>query len=310
MRPALTLVAIVVAWSAGALCARSIQSPQSDTGRFVASSSDLVVVPVVVTDRQDRFVAGLPQNRFAVFDNGRPQPVSLFTAEDTPVTIGLVVDDSFSMTSKVSEVMAASLAFSRSSNPADELFAVAFNDSVHDVVGGAMLSAADVPALERALAELTPQGETALYDGMVAALGRLERGTRPRKVLVLISDGGDNASRATLKDVLALARASAVTIYTVGLFDEEDRDRNPGVLKSLAQTTGGERFLPQSPALLRDACEHIAREIRSGYTIGYVPPDRDGGYHRIRVDVQAPDRGRVIVRTRPGYLAPTPVTRR
>ena len=128
---------------------------------------------------------------------------------------------------------------------------------------------------------------------------------------MLISDGGDNASTATLNDVLALARASNVTIYTVGLFDaQDDRDQNPGVLKSLAQATGGERFLPTSPERLVDACAHIAREIRSGYTIGYVPPDRDGAYHRVRVDATAAGGRRLTVRTRPGYVAASPTTHR
>jgi Ca-activated chloride channel homolog len=118
----------------------------------------------------------------------------------------------------------------------------------------------------------------------------------------VISDGGDNASHATLDRVLARARASNATIYTIGVFDRDDPDRNPGVLKTLARTTGGERFLPESGGPLISACERIAREIRSGYTIGYAPPDRDGAYHRLRVQVDAGDR-RLEIRTRPGYFA-------
>jgi VWFA-related protein len=309
-RPALACAAIIAAWSAGALRAQLPQAAPSQPARFVSSSTDLVVVPVVVTDRKDRFVAGLSQDRFALFDNGRPQPVALFTAEDTPVTVGLVIDDSSSMLSKLADLKAAALAFSRSSNPHDELFAVAFNDTVTDGLGGMMLAASDLPALEHALDELRPSGQTTLYDGISTSLRHAASGTRPRKVLILISDGGDNASVATLKEVLAFARASDVTIYTIGLFDAYDPDSNPGVLKSLAEATGGERFLPRSSALLRDACEHIAREIRSGYTIAYVPPDRDGAYHRIRVDVKTDGSRRVSVRTRPGYFAATPMAGR
>jgi VWFA-related protein len=284
------------------------QQPAADPARFVSSASELVVVPVVVTDRRDRFVANLSSDRFAVYDNGRRQDVALFTNEDTPVTIGLVIDESRSMSPKLGEVIAAALAFARSSNPHDELFAVAFNDSVQDAVGG-MLTAADTAALEKALSSLVPAGRTSLYDAVAVGLDRLARATRPRKVLVVISDGGDNASRASLKDVLARARAANVTIYTIGLFDDVDADRNPGVLKTLAHTTGGERFLPDSPGRMLQACERIAREIRSGYTIGFVPPDRDGAYHRVTVDVKTPDGGRVSVRTRPGYVAAGPVTR-
>jgi VWFA-related protein len=138
-------------------------------------------------------------------------------------------------------------------------------------------------------------------------LDHLATGSRPRKVLVVISDGGDNASDATLDAVLARARASNAAIYTIGIFDPDDMDKNPGVLKSLANTTGGERFLPRSPGELLTACETIAREIRGGYTIGYVPPARDGAYHRIKVEVDSPAR-RLNIRTRPGYFAAAPAS--
>jgi Ca-activated chloride channel homolog len=308
MRPVLTALIALTA-SVGALRAQSSQPPVTDRGRFVSASSELVVLPVVVTDRQDRFVADLAQDRFLVLDNGRPQAIALFTNEDTPVTVGLVIDDSRSMAPKLAEVIAAAAAFARSSNPQDELFAVAFNDTVQEHIGGRALSVTDPADLENALSALVPQGRTALYDALVAALQRAAETTRPRKVLILISDGGDNASETTLKQVLARARQSNVTIYTIGLFDADDADRNPGVLKSLAQATGGERFLPDTPARLMQACQHIAREIRSGYTIGYVPPDRDGAYHRVQVDVRPPDGRRISVRTRPGYFAASPVTR-
>lgn len=275
-----------------------------------ASSSSLVVLPVTVVDRDGRFVSDLPQERFTVYDNGRRQPIAVFSNEDTPVTIGLVIDESGSMTPKVGQVIAAALAFARSSNPQDELFAVSFNDAVHSSLGGGPRPASDVTGLERALSLLVPDGRTALYDALMDALQSLEHATLARKVLVVISDGGDNASLATLPDVLARARASNVTIYTIGLFDADDRERNPGVLKTLAQNTGGERFLPASPGLLLQSCQRIAREIRSGYTIGYPPPDRDGFYHRTRVDVVPAAGQRLTVRTRPGYVAAHQVAER
>ena len=142
-----------------------------------------------------------------------------------------------------------------------------------------------------------------MYDAVLAGIDQLALGSRGRKVLVVVSDGGDNASEATLDTVLARARESNAAIYTIGVFDADDLDRNPGVLKSLARATGGERFLPRSPGDLIQSCERIAREIRSGYTIGYVPPDRDGGYHRVRVDVQPSPSQKIKVRTRPGYFA-------
>jgi VWFA-related protein len=270
---------------------------------FKSGSAELVVLPVVVTDKQGKFISDLTTEQFAVFDNGRRVPIEFFTNEDTPVTIGLVVDASGSMRSKIGEVVAATLAFAKSSNPNDELFAVRFNDDVQSAVGDApFLLASDVGRLESAMTSVRPDGRTALYDGVMMSLEHLTRGSRSRKVLVVISDGGDNASSATLDDVLKRARDSNAAIYTVGIYDENDIDRNPRVLKELARTTGGERYLPRSPGDLLRACNQIAREIRSGYTIGYVPPDHDGAYHRVRVVLDAQPR-KLNVRTRPGYFA-------
>jgi VWFA-related protein len=258
---------------------------------------------VVVTDKQGRYVGDLPTDRFAVFDNGRRVPIDLFSNEDTPVTIGLVIDASSSMRPKLGEVIAATMAFARASNPDDELFAVHFNDDVAPTVADRpFLRAGDIAALEAAVSSIRPDGRTALYDGVMAALDHLALGTRARKALVVISDGGDNASEATLDAVLRRARYSNAAIYTIGIYDDNDDDRNPRMLKELAHATGGERFLPRTPGDLLRACSRVAREIRSGYTIGYVPPDRDGAYHRVRVVVDSTPQ-KLNIRTRPGYFA-------
>jgi VWFA-related protein len=280
--------------------------PQTRTAEppsFRSASSELVVLTVTVTDKQHRLVTDLSRDHFTVYDNGRRQNIALFTNQDTPVTIGLVIDSSGSMRSKLAEVEAATMAFARLSNPQDEIFTIAFNDTVRDAVPDRPLFASNLTELAAALRSLVPQGRTALYDSLLFGLDHLAAGTRPRKVLVLISDGGDNASRATLTEVLTRARGSNAAIYTIGLFDNEDPDRNPGVLKSLARATGGERFLPEAPGPLLQSCERIAREIRSGYTIGYVPPDRDGAYHRVRVQIEPTDPRHLTLRTRPGYFA-------
>src|SRR5262245_38546102 len=287
-----------------ALPALPAHPAQEQPPSFRSTSSELVVLPVIVTDRPDRYVSGLTRDHFVVYDNGRKVPVEFFTNEDTPVTVGLVVDSSSSMRTKVGDVMAAAMAFAKSSNPDDELFAISFNDDVRDTVPGErFVLASDLAGLTRALVQLRPEGRTSLYDGVLEGLERLHAGTRPRKALVVISDGGDNASTATLSDVVKRARSSNAPIYTVGVFDEFDLDRNPGVLKQIAEASGGERFLPRSAGPLLQACEHIAREIRSGYTLGYVPPDRDGAFHRIRVEVAPDAKRKFSVRTRPGYFA-------
>ena len=262
------------------------------------------MLPIVVTDKQGRYISDLDRDRFTVFDNGRRVPIEIFTNEDTPLTIGLIIDASGSMGTKMKDVVSASVAFARLSNPEDELFAIRFNDDVQHVIRDRQfLLAQDLEALHAALRLMRPDGRTALYDAMVAGIDYLARGTRGRKALIVISDGGDNASEANLDRVLARARETNAAIYTIGLFEPEDPDRNPGVLKSVARATGGERFLPRSRDELTQTCERIAREIRSGYTIGYVPPDRDGNYHRVRVDVQPASSQKVNIRTRPGYFA-------
>jgi VWFA-related protein len=280
---------------------------QDDPPSFKAGSSDLVVVPVTVTDKHGRPLSDLERDAFVVYDNDRRQEIAFFTHEDTPVSVALVIDNSGSMRPKVGEVIAATLAFARASHPEDELLVIEFNDDVRDALGGRRLSAADAGDLEAALRSLRPDGQTALYNALIDGLDHLERATRARRVMVLVSDGGDNASSTTFDEVLARARRSDVTIYTIGLFDEGSRDTNPGVLKRLAEATGGERFLPKSPGYLLQACERIAHEIRTSYTLGYVPTARDGAYHRLRVVLG--EKGNGTVRTRPGYFAAAASTR-
>jgi VWFA-related protein len=290
----LALAAIVVFAASGT-------ARQDDPPSFKAGSSELVVVPVTVTDKQGRLVSDLQRESFAVFDNDRRQEIAFFTHEDTPVSVALVIDNSGSMRPKVGEVIAASLAFARASHPEDELLVIEFNDDVRDALDGRRLSAADAGELEAALRSLRPDGLTALYNALIDGLDHLEHATRARRVLVLVSDGGDNASTTTFDEVLARARRSDVTIYTIGLFDEGSRDTNPGVLKRLAEATGGQRFLPRSPGYLLQACEQIAREIRTSYTLGYVPSSRDGTYHRLKVTLG--EKTNSSVRTRPGYYS-------
>jgi Ca-activated chloride channel family protein len=276
-----------------------------DAPHFRSNASDLVVLSATVTDKDGGFVDGVERERFIVYDERQRQPIALFSHEDTPVSVGLIIDNSASMAPKLGEVVAATVAFAKSSHPEDELFTIAFNDEVKDAVTDRrFLLAEDVGRLEHAVSALRPDGRTALYDAAMAALDRLDEGTRSRKVLIVISDGGDNISRASLDQVLERARRSDATIYTIGLFAPGDRDANPGVLKMLAQTTGGERFLPQSPSGLLFACKRIALDIRSGYTLAFEPARHDGRYHRIQVDVNRPGGRKLDVRTRPGYVSP------
>lgn len=300
----LALLLIVLAGYAGDQAQPAKQD--SDSGSFrIAVDVALVVLHATVTDRGGGLVHSLGERDFQVFEDGVPQQIRLFINEDIPVTVGLVVDHSSTMRPKLAEVSAAARTFVRASNREDEMFVVNFNEKVSLGLPGTIRFTNSTAELQNAINNAPIQGQTALYDAIARALLELQAGSRDRKVLVVISDGGDNASARKLGQVMKLAGQSSAVIYTVGLFDEEDPDRNPAVLQSLAQATGGEAFVPKQLSEVVAICERIARDIRHQYTIGYVPikPTRDGTYHAIRVLAQAKGRDKLFVRTRTGYIA-------
>ncbi len=268
---------------------------------------DMVVLHATAQDRKNILVSGLNQNDFQVYEDGVLQPIKYFSHEDVPVTVGLVVDNSGSMGPKRADVIAAALAFARSSNPQDQMFVVNFNEKVSFGLSDNTPFTDHVSQLEVALSRIRAHGETALYDAIAVALEHLKKGDRDKKVLIVVSDGGDNASKHRLTEISALIGQPGVIIYTIGIFDDQDADRNPGVLKRLAKETGGEAFLPESLADVTPICERIARDIRNQYTIAYVPTNlkRDGTYRVIQVKANGAGRGSLQVRTRTGYFAPS-----
>jgi Ca-activated chloride channel family protein len=269
-----------------------------------SSKADLVVLHVTVLDRKAGFIAGLPREAFTVYEEDQAQTISFFRNEDTPVTVGLVIDSSMSMQRRRDGVIAAGLAFAQSSHPRDEMFTVNFNEQVWPGLPRYQDFTSDVGELRQALSRATARGRTALFDAIRVALEHLNKGTQQKKVLVVISDGSDNSSRTTFDSVLVMAQRMNAVIYTIGLSDEYDRDDRPDVLKRLATATGAEAFFPDD-GKITSTLERIARDIRSGYTIGYVPADApdDGSFRAVRVKVSSPDRRRLKVRTRSGYVA-------
>ncbi len=265
---------------------------------------DLVVLHATVTDRQGGFVSDLNEQGFEIYEDGAPQRIRLFKSEDVPVTVGLVVDHSTTMRPKLGEVSAAARTFVRSSNPEDEMFVVNFNEKVSLGLPATMRFTNNVAELQNAIGNAGTGGQTALYDAIAKSLEELQGGTRDKKVLIVLSDGGDNKSARSLAEVMRLAAQSSAVIYTVGLFDADDPDRNPGVLRHLAQATGGEAFLPGEVSEVVAICERIARDIRHQYTIGYVPLNQahDGAYRAIRIVARAKGHDKLSVRTRTGYI--------
>ncbi len=266
---------------------------------------NLVVLHATVTDQQGRLVSDLAEQDFQVYENGVRQQIKLFKHEDVPVTAGLLVDHSGSMKPKLDEVSAAAKAFVQASNPDDEMFVVNFNEHVESGLPDTVRFTSDPGKLERAISRARATGMTALYDAIAFALRHLQSGSREKKVLLAISDGGDNASLHKLPQILKLAEQSSAIIYTVGIFDEDDTDRNPGVLKKLAAATGGIAFFPKELNEVTGICTRIAKDIRNQYTIGYAPSDpaKPGEYRTIRVTASASHHGKLSVRTRAGYRA-------
>ena len=278
-----------------------VQAPQGKA--TFSSRSDLVVLHVSVVDRHAGFVGGLPREAFMVREDGRPQPIAFFEHEDTPVTVGLVIDNSQSMAPRREAVIAAGMAFAASSHPDDEMFTLNFNEKVWPGLSDGHPFTSNHEELREALSRSGARGKTALFDAIDAALQQLDRGQCPRKVLLIVSDGGDNASRASFARILDGALRRDIVIYTIGLVDPNDRDARPDLLRKLADVTGGESFFPKSNPDILPTRERIARDIRSSYTLGYVPPvGATAIQRRVRVDVEAADRRKLAVRARSLYI--------
>ena len=303
-----SLLALLVLIALPALVRAQVSTPPSRQPDEYTINVDvnMVVLHATAQDHKGVLVSGLKQDDFQVYEDGVLQQTKYFSHEDIPVTVGLVIDNSGSMTPKRADVIAAALAFARSSNPLDQMFVVKFNEKVSFSLPANTPFTDQLVQLQVALSRIASTGETALYDAVVAALEHLKKGTRDKKVLIVISDGGDNASKHKLNEITALAGQPDAIIYTIGIFDEQDGDRNPGVLKRLAKDTGGEVFLPQSLKDIVPICEQIAHDIRNQYTLAYVPTNRkrDGTYRVIQVKASAPGRGRLAVCARTGYFAP------
>jgi len=268
----------------------------------IHSDVRLVLLDVSVKDRDGGWVSGLSKDDFRVDENGARQDITVFANNDIPVTVGILVDNSRSMTPKRAEVLSAATTFIEESNSHDEIFVLNFNDTVKRGLPKDILFSDDVQQLRGALLRGSPEGRTALNDAIVDGLKQLEQGKRDKKALVVISDGGDNASQHNRRAMLDKVERSLATIYTIGLFDAGDADRDPGILRKLTGVSGGIAYLPDNAQDMTEACRAIAKDIRTRYTVGYAPSSGNGGSLRhIRVRVSAPGRTRLSARTRISY---------
>ncbi len=295
---------IITPFVSGAQGAQPTRSESNDP-YTLRLNANLVILSATVLDRHNVPVSGLSRDDFKVYEDGVLQQIKDFSQDDIPVTAGILVDNSGSMGPKRNDVIAAAMAFAFSSNPQDQLFVVNFSDHVSLGLPAEEPFTGSQGQLRQALSGIRAIGQTSLYDGIAAALDHLRLGSRDKKVLVLISDGGDNASKLTLAKTIDLAKRSTAIIYTIGIFDDGDGDQNPAVLRRFAKETGGEAYFPQSSNQISSICREIARDIRMQYTLTYIPGNtlQDSKYRTIEVTASAPGRRRLSVRTRAGYFS-------
>lgn len=262
-----------------------------------------VVLHATVLDDKDRFVTSLDRGNFTVFENGQPQKITSFRHEDIPVAVGVVIDNSGSMRDKRPAVNQAALNFVKASNPKDEVCVVNFNDEYYldqDFT-------ASIPKLKDALERIESRGGTALYDAVVATADHLKKNARlEKKVILVVTDGEDNASRESLEQAIRRLQAeNGPTVYTVGILGDEHQKRAHRALKAMAQQTGGIAYFPKDLAQVDAITQAVAHDIRNQYTIGYKPttPKDQGGYRSVKVKAEAPGYKHLTVRTRSGYYA-------
>jgi Ca-activated chloride channel family protein len=273
--------------------------------------TNLVLIPVTVTDPLNRFVTGLDQEVFELFEDKVKQKVVSFGSEDAPLSVGIVFDTSGSMGPKLEKARRSVAVFFKSANPDDEAFLVEFNDRPELVTP----ITHNVEEIQNRLTFTQSKGRTALLDGVLLALRTMKKAHNPRKALIVISDGGDNSSRYTESELKSFVKEADVQIYAIGIYEPiSARGRTPeelsgpGLLTDISEPTGGRHFVVENVNELPDVAAKIGIELRNQYVLGYSPSNaaRDGKYRKVKVGIVQP-RGLPQLHAfwRTGYYAPT-----
>jgi Ca-activated chloride channel homolog len=286
---------------------------QQDTGNAQSGSHikvdvNLVVLHTTVLDDRGRFVEGLGQDNFRVYEDKVEQKLSVFKREDIPVSMGLVIDNSGSMRDKRPRVNEAALTLVQNSNPQDEAFVVNFNDDFYLDLDKDFSNS--IPELKEALERIDARGSTALYDAIIGSIDHLKKGKKEKKVLLIVTDGEDNTSRNSLEKTIREIQKTDTVIYTIGLLSQESKRSAKNAKKALTEialASGGLAYFPENVEDVHSICEQVAHDIRHQYTLGYYPTNvaKDGSFRSVRVDVIPPHgKGKLVARTRNGYYAP------
>jgi Ca-activated chloride channel family protein len=273
--------------------------------------TNLVLVPVTVTDTLNRFVTGLDQDTFEVYEDRIKQKIVSFGSEDAPLSVGIVFDTSGSMGSKLERSCVSVAEFFRMANPEDEAFLVEFSERPRLSVPFTH----NLEEIQNRLIFVQSKGETALLDSVYFALATMKKAHNPRKAPILITDGGDNRSRYTQTEVKNLVKEADVRIYAIGIYETgggryrtPEEVSGPELLRDLAEPTGGRHFVVENMSELPDVTAKIGIELRNQYVVGYTPDNKagDGKYRKIAVKLIQP-RGLPALHAfwRTGYFAPT-----
>lgn len=270
---------------------------------------ELVLVNATVTDQLNRYVSGLEAEHFQIWEDKFEQKIEYFSAEDVPISVGVIFDVSGSMKDKISTAREAAATFLKSGNPEDEYFLVEFANRPEVAAD----FTTDITKLQSQLIVTPAKGMTAMYDSVYLGLEKLKEGTNPKKALLLITDGEDNRSRYTFQNVKEFVKEQDVQIYGIGIVDDWNSQLGAGktgraMVEELAELTGGGAFFPNSVYELEDICTKIAIELKNQYVIGYHSTNeaKDGKWRKLRLKVNPP-KGiqRLNVRAKQGYYAPT-----
>ena len=262
-----------------------------------------VQLHATVLDDKHRMVTDLAKQDFQVYENGQPQQITSFDRRDIPVSLGIVIDNSGSMRDKRPAVNQAAINLVKASNPKDEVFIVNFNDEYYldqDFTS-------NLTQLKEGLEKIDSRGGTALYDAVVASADHLDKNAKlDKKVILVVTDGEDNASRESLEQAIRrLQKENGPVVYTIGLLGEERQKRARRALSALAENTGGISYFPKDLNEVDSITREVAHDIRNQYIIGYKPASgrQDTGYRTVRVEAKAPGHGKLSVRTKTGYYS-------
>jgi Ca-activated chloride channel homolog len=297
---------LIFCWLTWGQTAQPPDKPASEDPVFTVGTR-LVILPISVSDKGGKLITDLPQKAFRVYENGVEQPIKIFRREDVPISLGIVIDNSGSMREKRLKVETASMDLVKASNPQDEVFVVNFNDDAFLDVP----FTSDIKKMEEGVARIDSRGGTAMRDAISMSIDYLKKeGKRQKKVLLVVTDGNDNASTIKLETLVTRAQQNEILIYAIGLLNEEERREArlaERALNAITRESGGLSFYPKSVADVDQLTLQVAHEIRNQYTIAYSPlvQEMDGSFRQIKVTVNGP--GRPLVRTRTGYYA-TPDT--